>query len=367
MHFTSYMPTRLIFGRDCIRQHTSTIKPLGTRAFIVTGARSARMNGSLQQITQALGTLNIPFVLFDEVEANPSVETVRRAAEQLKKENCDFVIGIGGGSPMDAAKAIALLGCNTLGHDDLFSGRFDTPPLPLIAIPTTAGTGSEVTPYSILTDKRINNKRNLSSDNLFPAVSFLDPAFTDSLPLDITVNTAVDAMSHAIEGFLSRRAIVLIRPLAMESLSMLGPCLKSLAAGHLPSPEGRETLLYASMLAGIVIAHSGTTCVHAMGYPLTYYKNIDHGRANGLLLSAYLKFLSPHRTEVGQVLRALGLESLSDFSALMDQLLGAREVLSKEDLACFVDTSLSAKGVVYTNPSPDEGQIKKMFEDSFLN
>ena len=364
MNFIGFMPTKLVFGRDCIRQHPSLIKPLGRRAFIVTGPNSARMNGSLTAISEALESLGISWVHFDKTEANPSVETVRSAAGQLKEEKCDVVIGIGGGSPMDAAKAIALLGCNELSNDDLFAAKFSAPPLPLIAIPTTAGTGSEVTPYSILTDNSIKNKRNLSSETLFPAVSFLDPEFTDALPMAITINTAVDAMSHALEGFLSRRAIALIRPLALESLAILSPCLKSLASGNSPTPDERDALLYGSMLAGIVIAHSGTTCVHAMGYPLTYYRNIDHGRANGLLLSAYLEFLLPHRPEVGQVLSAMELGGISEFKILMDQLLGNRETVSEEELSLFVDTSLPAKGVEFTNPSPDKQALKKMFENS---
>ena len=366
MNFTYFIPTKLIFGRECIRSNGSIIAGLGKKAFIATGARSASVNGSLQDMTGMLEELGMDYCHFNRVEANPSVETVAEAAEILKRENCDFVIGIGGGSPMDAAKAIAVLGNNDISIDEMFNGNFPNDPLPVVAVPTTAGTGSEATPYSILTYRQIQNKKNLSSEKIYPALSFLDPKYTEFLPLHTTVNTAVDALSHAVEGFFSRRAIPAIKPLALEAMSILGHCLKELASGMEPTAEDRDNLLYASMLAGMVIAHTGTTCVHAMGYPLTFFRNIDHGRANGLLMTEYLRFLEPQRHEVKEVLSSMKLKSLDGFRELMDALLKEKEALSEDELKLFVETAMTSKSIGFTDPVPDASRVREMFEKSFL-
>jgi alcohol dehydrogenase class IV len=364
MNFRYYMPTRIIFGRDCVKKTAELLGSLGRKAFIVTGARSALINGSLGDITEALEDLKTGYIHFNKVEANPSVETVREGARICAQESCDFIIAIGGGSPMDAAKAMAVAAVNEVDDESLFSGIYPHRPLPVIAIPTTAGTGSEVTPYSILTCDSIKNKRSIRSDSLFPAISFLDSRYTEFMPVNTTVNTALDALSHSVEGYLSRQYIPAVGPFALESVSLLGQCLKSLAAGMSPESGDRDNLLYASMLGGMVIAHTGTTCVHAMGYPLTYYRNIDHGRANGLLMSEYLRFLEPGRRQVKDILSAMKLRDLDHFRELMDSLLGERESLSEEELDLFVETALTSRSIGLTDPSPDAARIREIFRKS---
>lgn len=312
MEFRYYMPVKTFFGRNCIEKNGNEILPLGRKAVIVTGKTSAAKNGSLADVIKTLDKLKIPYLHYDKIEPNPSVESVREAALFTGKSGADFIIGIGGGSPLDAAKAIAILAVNDIDDDTLFSGKYRIKPLPVAAIPTTAGTGSEVTPYSILTYKKISNKKSIASDAIFPVIAFLDPAYTETLSAETTVNTAVDALSHAVEGYLSAKATGVIRPYAIESIRLIGECipeLKNMETGK----ASRDKLLYASMLAGIVIAHTGTTAVHAMGYPLTYYKNIDHGRANGLVLYHYLKFIEPATDKVMHITSAAGFKNLDDF------------------------------------------------------
>jgi alcohol dehydrogenase class IV len=364
MEFIYNIPTKIIFSRNCISKNSDALKPYGTKALIVTGKNSAKLNGSYRDITAALDKENIKHHLFDRIEANPSVETVREAAAEAREHKADFIIGIGGGSPLDAAKAIAILAANDIDDETLFSGIFPVKPLPVAAVPTTAGTGSEVTPYSILTYNKISNKKSISSEYIFPVLSFLDPAYTETLNFTTTVNTAIDALSHSVEGYLSKRASAVIEPYALESIKILGASLKFLTRGDNPGTETREELLYASMLAGIVIAHTGTTIVHAMGYPLTYYRDIDHGRANGLLMYEFLKFLKGS-SRVEKILGAMEM-TLDQFGDTIGTLLGEKEKLSDEEIALFTATAESAqKNIANTSLPPSGNDIREIFIKSF--
>lgn len=361
MDFIFNIPVKIIFGEKCISKNSEAIKPYGAKAFIVTGKNSSKANGSYNDIVEALDREKIKHYLYDRIEANPSVESVREASAIAKEQNADFIIGIGGGSPLDAAKAIAILAVNSIDNEELFSGTYKNKPLPVIAVPTTAGTGSEVTPYSILTYNEIKNKKSIGSDSIFPVLAFLDPSYTETLNYTITVNTAIDALSHSVEGYLSKRSTSVIEPFALESIKILGAELKLLVNKKNPSPESREALLYASMLAGIVIAHTGTTIVHAMGYPLTYYKNIDHGRANGLLLYEYLKFLKSSTDKVDTILKSMEMD-IDEFGNIISALLGTKEVLSDDELKLFTDTAKSAeKNILNTPIPPTVEEIKSIY------
>ncbi len=365
MEFTYNMPVKVYFGKGCIEKNSSSIALLGRKCLIVTGKGSADRNGSLKQVTDALAKEGIAWERFNRVEANPSVETVREGGRMARETGSDFIIGIGGGSPLDAAKAMAILAVNEIDDDELFAGVYKSKPLPLVAVPTTAGTGSEVTPYSILTFRKIGNKKSIGTPEIFPAVSFLDATFTETLTIDTTINTAVDALSHAVEGYLSARATEVIEPIAVESMRLLGIHLKKLKDRGTPPFGDRDDLLYASMLAGMVIAHTGTTVVHAMGYPLTYHRDIDHGRANGLLMHGYLRFLEKSSPKVKRVIDAMGLKGVDEFGSLMDSLLGGREDITDEEIETFTDIAMTSKNIANTSPSPTRDEVRSIFRLSF--
>ncbi len=365
MEFNFNMPTNLYFGRDCINENRQLFSSYGKKALIVTGRKSAKLNGSLKDVCSALDSADIPYAVFDRVEANPSVETVREAASMSRKEEADFIIGIGGGSPLDAAKAIAVLAVNDLEDDEIFATSWPVRPLPVVAVPTTAGTGSEATQYSILTYNKIENKKSIASELIFPVASYLDGRYTGTLSRTTTINTAVDALSHSVEGYLSLRATEIIRPLALESIAILGNSLKTLLADKPVSDDERDNLLYASMLAGMVIAHTGTTAVHAMGYPLTYFRDVDHGRANGLLMYGYLKFLEKD-PKVGEILSAMKLKDLEEFRDMADTLFGEKERFTDEEIEKFVETAMTGKNIAGTEPHPDRDDVRKIYRDSFM-
>jgi len=362
-----FLPTRVFSGTECLKTHASVFQSLGTKALVVTGRRSAVTTGAGADVAQALASQGIPLVLYDKIPPNPGFTEIREAAALARSQGTDFIVGIGGGSPLDAAKAIAVLATNDLDDDALFAPPFARPPLPVVAVPTTAGTGSEVTPYSILTNDKVQSKSSIAHESIFPKVAFLDARYTAGLPRTVTVNTALDALSHLVEGALAVRGTALSEALALQGLALLGPELKALAAHPgLPAPEGREKLLLASTTAGMVIAHTGTTAGHALGYSLTYFKDIDHGRANALTMAEYLAFLMPHHgSRVLGVLGALGVGSLEGLRSLLDTLLGPKEVLTDQEIAGFAAIAARAKNMANTLTAPSEADVVGLYRRSF--
>lgn len=359
MQFGFYLPTKILFGQGCVIANAQEFSSCGNRAFIVSGRNSARVSGALSDVEQVLNSEQISWQLFAEIEENPTIESVIAAAEQARQFAPDMIIAIGGGSPLDAAKAIAVLAVNTITQEQLFSANFLVKPLPVLAIPLTAGTGSEVTPYSILTDNQRQTKRNLVSPTIFPRVAFLDAAYTQSLPQQVTINAAIDALSHVLEGYLARRATPASDALAVDALRCFGS-IKDQIKDNITLPV-RQSLLYISLLGGMVIAHTGTTLVHALGYSLTYFKQIPHGRANGLLLAEYLRYSQsavPQKTDT--ILSALGLASIEDFSDYLTTLLPLTETFSREELVHFAELASQTANIGNSPRQPQAAELEQL-------
>ncbi|RGY98438.1 iron-containing alcohol dehydrogenase family protein [Clostridium sp. AM58-1XD] len=346
MNFEFYMPTRVIQGKGCVRNHPEVWKSMGKKAFIVTGKSSAKKNGSQDDVTAALDECGISYEVFDEVMSNPTVEVVYRGAEKMKACGADFVIGIGGGSPMDAAKVIGLLYSQDIREEDLFSGNYEDCLPPMVMIPTTAGTGSEVTKAAVLMNDRLQTKTSVTSPLIFPKVSFLDARYMEQMGRRTTINTAVDALSHSMEGMISKKATSITNILAKESIRYICSCFDDLLSENEISLDVREKLLYGSTLGGMVIAHTGTTAVHSLGYELTYFKGDDHGRANGLLLGSFLKFAEERIPETAaQILEAMGMKDSAELSRMMDELLQEKTAMTDEEIQKFADIAMKAKNI----------------------
>nr|WP_315988942.1 iron-containing alcohol dehydrogenase [Desulforamulus aquiferis] len=230
-----------------------------------------------------------------------------------------------------------------------------------MAVPTTAGTGSEVTPYAILTIDWAETKQSIAADSLFPIVAYLDGKYTLSLPWSITANTAVDALTHSIEGFINNKADSLTDLLALESIAIIGKLLRSIVPQQISLTE-REELLYASMLGGIVIAHTGTGIIHALGYQLTYFNNLPHGLANGVVTKAVLEFLEQASPiKVKQVVDALGCNNLDEVGALLIRVLpGVSISLTEEEQKKYVTKTLQAKNIANCPKPPKEEDLFKI-------
>lgn len=345
MNFSYNMPTQIFFGKDILKSNDNIFDHVGKKAFIITGKNSSKKNGSLKDIEDILKNRSIEYVIFDSIEENPSVETVSKAVDIGKANKVDFIIGIGGGSPIDAAKAISVLIKNpSVDAYDIFT----TPNLkafPVIAIPTTAGTGTEVTQYAILTNNIYQTKMNFNQ-SVFPTYAFLDPSYMLNTPHSITVNTAIDALSHLIEGYLSVDSNVVSNMFAKEGLRIFSNCLDNIK-NSCYKYETRENLALASLFAGIVIAQSGTSLPHGMGYALTYNFDFPHGKANGVLLSGYLELCNKTpelKVKVNEILSILGFASLTDFDIFINDVLGHSKLISKDLLSQYAMNMVSNEG-----------------------
>lgn len=198
--------------------------------------------------------------------------------------------------------------------------------------------------------------------SLFPRYAFLDPFYTESLSKKVTIDTAVDALSHGVESYLSKRSTVMSKLYAAESLRVIGGCLLKIAGDNEIDYSLREELLYGSMLGGFSIAQTGTTILHAMGYPLTYFKDIPHGMANGLLMNSYMKYeYEGQRENTIKVFEAIGVSGLDEFTELIDSLLGTEIILTDEEMEKFALIAGKAASVGNTVPLPDGKDILRMY------
>ena len=364
MKFNFHIATKLIMDEDCVIKNAALLKPMGSKALIVTGAHSARESGALNDVCSALSANGQSYLLFDKVVNNPTIDCVYEGAELAKSGNADFVIGIGGGSPMDASKVIAMLACLDIPKDKIFDGGYDRR-LPLCCIPTTAGTGSETTQYAILMNDEKQTKTSLGSPALFPDLALLDSKYMVSLSKSVMTNTVIDAFSHSVEGFLTVRANALTDALALEAIRVIAGIFPAIGEWRLTAEE-RAALLYASSISGMVIAHTGTTAVHATGYSLTYFRNIDHGRANGLLLPEFLKFTEKKRPDrVAPILRAAGYTSCNEFSDALSSLLGPRENVTEEEIEKYTAIAIKAKNIKNCIVEPSKEDLLRIYRQSF--
>lgn len=352
MNFKFLIPTHILFEKDCVLHHGEVFKSAGKKALIVTGKHSAKACGALDDVESSMRSQEVPYVIFDEIENNPSVETIDRAAQLARAEKVDYVVGIGGGSPIDAAKAIAVLVANPeMEVLDLFKNEFKKA-APIIGIPTTAGTGSEVTPYSVLLRHDLKTKVSFGTVDTFPQYALVDAKYTMTLSEKSTISTAVDAFTHVLEGYLANRSTPLSDTLALEGIGYFGKVIRRLAAYHLDELD-REYLMYISLLGGMVIAQTGVTIAHGMGYCYTFFKEIPHGKANGLIMREYLKLnYSIRKEKIDKALELLQCHSIDELADLLHQMLGDAPKLSEEEIKRFTELTTLQQGSIKNTPYP---------------
>lgn len=301
--YTYRMPVEVVFAEGCAGQLVERTKRLGRRPLVVAGMQSARKLGLVDALVGAFPDA----VVFEGIDENPGTGICDEGAAQCRQAACDCVVAIGGGSPMDAAKAIAGLALHEGPCVD-FIGRdtFPNGALPILAVPTTSGSGSEVTPYAVLVNDATRQKATIGADCLFPRTALLDPALTLKLPRAVTVNTGLDALSQAMEGIVSNKANAAADVMAFEAIRLVCDALP-IAVERPDDLPARGCMQHAAMLAGCVIAQTGTTLVHGMGYPLTMECGIAHGLANALLLTPLFQHnAAVHPGRVARIAEAMG-------------------------------------------------------------
>ena len=327
-----YMPTEIYNEKNCVVNHSRDLAALGKNAFIVTGKHSSRINGSLNDVTAALEQEGIVYEIFDSVEENPSVDTVMKARDLGIRCNAEFVIGVGGGSPMDASKAIALMIANPEQDADILYAKAGQSiadvrkALPVVCVPTTAGTGSEVTPYSILTRETAEGQKAKQSiaHRIFPVLALVDADYLQTASRSTCVNTAVDTLAHLIESQLNTNTTDYSRFYSETGLRTWAKIKDSLIRYEIGEEE-RKLLMHACTLGGMAIAHTQTSIPHGLSYTLTSELGIPHGKAAGIFLPGYLKIYDD-KDAVADALSLLGFEDVQAFEEYIRQLLGEVEI-----------------------------------------
>jgi len=314
--YAIFLPSNLIFGVGTVEKVGEKTKELGkSRALIITD-KGIVGAGLLERVLTPLEQAGVQAHIFDQIEPNPRDHTVVKAFEFGKKKKCELIIGLGGGSPIDAAKAVGVLMSNPGPLQDYLRGTAVKNPLPpLIAIPTTAGTGSEVTQFSVVTDTERSFKTGIGSPLLMPKVAIVDPSLMESMPPSLAAATGMDALTHAIEAFVSVNSQPFSDAMALHAIRLIGTYLRpSVANGS--DQEARSQMAMASTLAGVAFSNAGVGLVHAMSHPLGGRFDVPHGVGNAILLPFVMQFNLIARLErFGQVAQALG-EKVEKLSAV---------------------------------------------------
>jgi len=317
------IPTHVHFGVDSLNELGQIAGVYGKRALIVTGGRSTKATGLLSRVQKLLEESKMEYVLFDKVTPNPLTSTIIEGVELVKKEGCDFLIGIGGGSPIDAAKAIAFCCVSPGIVTDYFPGgkyseQGPTGSLPLIAITTTAGTGTEVNKVSVITDADNKKKVGIKSTKLYPVEAIVDPAIMVTLPPRATASTGADAFYHAMESYLSRNANEFSEIFSLRAMRLVVENLEK-AVKDGTDIVARTNMAWANTLAGVCLDNAGTIAIHGTSHPVGAYYNGIHGE---ILCATAPTYLRLHYKDA--------VEKCADIA----EILGCREAgLSREGVA----------------------------------
>lgn len=281
-------PEYTLIGSKALEEAKPYLKKCGKKALIVTG-KHVVLSDMMAELKKALEEIGIAYFVFDGITGEPTNVMIDEGIEAYKGNGCDFCIGIGGGSPLDSAKAIAAMITNEGKIADYNGKVIEKPIPPVVAIPTTAGTGSEATQFTVITDVEKDIKMLLKGGYLVPKIAIVDPAYTYSAPKSITAATGMDALTHAIEAYTSRKALPVTDTLAVSAVKRI---MKYLPAAYKDGSDekARYEMSVASYEAGICINNSTVTLVHGMSRPIGALFHVAHGISNAMLLTKCLAF-----------------------------------------------------------------------------
>jgi alcohol dehydrogenase class IV len=317
MNFSAYSPTEIYSGAGCVLSF-NRFSTLGSRCAIITGRNMHNHNSALLDVQAALDNEHIQYSTIAEAENNPSVKSIFDIASLVKAFNADFIIGIGGGSSMDTAKAVSIVAANDdLNEGTVFSVSYDAPAVPLVLVGTTAGTGSEVMPSAVLTvDGEIPIKKSLKTRNSYAKYALCDFKYSSSMPDSITVSTALDTVCHAIEAIYSKKGGEFAKVYGISALKYSFKRILEFVDGE-RTDRLREDLYYGSILGGLAINNGGTSFPHSLGYMLTTMHGINHGFACSVFIGDFLNRVSKIE-DVSAILGVCNVESVKDFSNAVD-------------------------------------------------
>ena len=382
MTSTFFIPAVNIMGNGCLDEAMTAIRNYGFRkALIVTDAGLAKA-GVAARIAEKLALQNIESVIFDGAKPNPSIANVEAGLEVLKQHQCDFVVSLGGGSPHDCAKGIALCATNG-GHIRDYEGvdQSSKPQLPLVAINTTAGTASEMTRFCIITDEDRHVKMAIVDRNVTPLLSVNDPELMVAMPKGLTAATGMDALTHAIEAYVSTAANPITDACAIKAMELISQNLRK-AVQDGKDLTARENMAYAQFLAGMAFNNASLGFVHAMAHQLGGFYDLPHGVCNAVLLPHVQTFnASVCAARLTDVARALGVDvsglspeegaqaavaAIRTLARDVEIPAGLRDLGAKLDDIPILATNALKDACGLTNPRrADQGQIEEIFRNAF--
>lgn len=309
------MPGKIISGSGALEQAQGYFTRLGRCALIVTDKAMVQLK-NLDKVTDVLKKAGIPFHVYSEILGEPTDTMVEGGLAAYRENNCDFLIALGGGSPIDTMKAIAALAANEGRISDFMGKEIGGDIPPMVAIPTTAGTGSEATKFTIITDTEKDVKMLLKGDALMPDLAIIDPQFTITSPPSLTAATGLDALTHAIEAYTSRKAQPMTDVFAMSAVKRIFESLP--AAFHEGgNVRAREEMSLAALEAGVAFNNASVTIVHGMSRPIGALFHVPHGISNAMLLKECLSFaLDGAYERFAQLGQAIGVAG--EFSSVED-------------------------------------------------
>lgn len=349
MAYVFSMPARTLFGEQALSSGEAYIRDMGTKALIVTG-RHVAQSPAAAQLMQLLSGWGVQFSLFDGITGEPTDRMIEQGVAAFKESGCDFLIGIGGGSPLDSAKAIGAMTVLPGKLADYMGKEMKGPFPPLVLIPTTAGTGSEATRFAVITDEAQGVKMLLRGDALLPQLAVVDPRYAMTAPARVTAATGMDALTHAVEAYTSRRANPVTDLWAIDAIQRI---FKSLPVAYRQGGDvaAREDMAIAAYEAGVCIHNSSVTLVHGMSRPIGALYHVPHGISNAMLIKACLSFaLDGCYGRFAAIARAIGAAGAQEqdraaakaFLGALDQLLHTLEIPTLEQYGIDRDAFLRA-------------------------
>ncbi|MDO9529828.1 MAG: iron-containing alcohol dehydrogenase [Syntrophales bacterium] len=346
---------KIVFGNGSFDELVEHIKESGGNKPLIVLDKNLSETGFREKVSALLDRGGMKYAIFDRVEAEPALELADEGAKIALKEKCDAVVGIGGGSAMDVAKAVAVLAANKgKAVDYLGLNKVPGRGLPKIMIPTTAGTGSEVTFTAVFSRKDLKKKEGMNSPYLYPELALLDPRLTLSLPPEPTAATGIDALCHAIESYTSVNSSPMSELVSLEAIDLISLSLRTCVHNG-SNLEAREQMLLGSLYAGLGLANAGVGAAHSLSYPLGGKYGISHGLANTIMLPPVMEFNLPAALEKFVVIAAVMGEQTEDIP-LRDAAYLAVEAVEALIEDCGIFTGLEDLGI----PEEDFPELAKV-------
>lgn len=389
MGFQFFIPTKLLFGQGTLNKLAKQKMPGKKGLIVISSGKSVRVSGTLDKVVEQIKTAGAESVIFDGISPNPSLENVRAGTELGRKEGCDFVVGLGGGSSIDAAKAIAMMLTNEGDYWEYQYGKTGgrkkakAAPAPLIAIPTTAGTGTETDPWMVITNEETNEKIGGGGPKSFPVLSIVDPELMATIPPHLTAYQGFDALFHGIECYLAKVATPMSDIYSLKTVEAVGRNLAAAVADG-SNMDAREQVAFGSTLAGFAMSFSSNGSEHAMEHALSaYHTSLPHGAGLIMISKEYHTMVASTVPELADryvdLAKAMGMEDAKEPMDFVKALVKLQEVcgvaelkmsdygMKIEECPAFADNAKETMGVLFATDrfQLSREQVIEIYEKSF--